>query len=80
MIKIMSKNKPNLKYEAIFTAWLLLNGMATGHLIGDMRAILAHGYRFDDAMGIDVTLTLIAMIISAQRALYWHHNKNNHQK
>jgi len=75
----MSKNN-KAYYEAIFLAWLLVNGVATGHLISDIRTILAHGYRFNDAMGIDVALTLTAFTISAQRALYWYNKKNENQK
>ncbi|MCM1295072.1 MAG: hypothetical protein NC311_05975 [Muribaculaceae bacterium] len=72
----MSKNN-KAHYETIFFAWLLINGAAVGHIIGDIRTILTPGYRFDDAMGLDVTLSLAAITISTQRALYWYNKKQN---
>lgn len=75
----MSKNN-KANYEAIFLMWLLINGASVGHIISDIRTILAHGYRFNDAMGLDVTLTLVALTISTQRALYWYNKKNQNHK
>lgn len=75
----MSKNN-KMRYELIFMAWLLINGASFGHLISDIRTILGPGYRFDDAMGVDVTLTLAALSISTQRALYWYNKKNQNHK
>lgn len=78
-ITIMA-NKNNVKYEFLIMAWLLANGFAVGHLISDIRTILTRGYRFDNDMGLDVTLTLIAISISAQRALYWYNQKKENHK
>lgn len=75
----MAKNN-KVKAEFLLMAWLLANGMSVGHLISDIRTILTHGYRFDNEMGLDVTLTLIAISISAQRALYWYSKKNENHK
>jgi len=73
----MQKNN-KIPYEIIIIAYLLLNGMSVGHFIADIRSIMTRG--FDNNMGVDVTLTLLAMYITTHRLLYWHNKKNENTK
>lgn len=74
----MSDNNKKAYYEIAFCAYLLLNGMAAGHFIGDMRWMFTHG--FNPAVGLDAALTMLAFHITAKRGIYWYRKKNEQQK
>lgn len=77
----MSKNNNNAHYEFLFLAWLMLNGTSTGLFVQSMRNLAAHNFHFESNTEIAYMLLHIAMmILTAQRAIYWHKKKNENQK
>ncbi len=72
------KNRKAGYAHALFVTYLFLNGLAAGHMVCNIRNIMARG--FDDKMGVDVTLTLGALALTSSRGCYWYLRKKDNEK